>query len=383
MLALSADASTVTTIRTVEKIHIWDLKTGNYKSANFERRIYPTTLTMSPDGSVVASSLTDRTLRFWDTEAGATARHKGPDPQAIRADFSANGQRILSQHEDGRLRLWNSSTGEEVQRFVAPILPRHQCQGRQATLCPHGEKIAMTEGSGILVYNANTGLEMLRSDNIGEEIDQLSFSPNGQVIAAVSRSGILILWDMLTDLERRVINHSAKNAGNIRQIIFSPDGSRVALIGPDCATLWLVQSGRQIVQDGPGFPHCTNLAFSPDGTRLAAVLENGSVELLEFPRRDTVVWSALHKWPVLVMAFSSDGGTLATSSLIAGIRLFDVSTGLTIARIDPVYSPKHLQFSRNGRRLRTEFGTYRFKDIASSSSPFSTPEILIDYRARS
>ena len=69
----------------------------------------------SPDGTRLASSGKDRTIRVWDVDAGVEALilhgHTAP-VGAVR--WSPDGSRLASVSEDGTARIWDASDGSEA-----------------------------------------------------------------------------------------------------------------------------------------------------------------------------------------------------------------------------------------------------------------------------
>jgi hypothetical protein len=94
------------------------------------------------------------------------------------------------------------------------------------------------------------------------------------------------------------------------------------------------------------------LAFSPDGSTLAASGAGGSIHLWE-----TAGWSPLrafegHAAPASDAAFAPDGKILATSSQDGSLRLWDVAQGTTITTLQGHTGPANaVAFSPNGHNL--------------------------------
>ena len=73
------------------------------------------TVRWSPDGSRLASSSDDRTIRVWDVDAGAEALilhgHTAP---VYAVCWSPDGSRLASVSQDGTARIWDASDGSEA-----------------------------------------------------------------------------------------------------------------------------------------------------------------------------------------------------------------------------------------------------------------------------
>ncbi|NJN00214.1 MAG: WD40 repeat domain-containing protein, partial [Aquincola sp.] len=73
---------------------------------------------ISPDGSQVASGSFDLTARVWDVTTGEQVQvFSGHTSAVASATFSPDGQTILTTSNDETARLWDVATGEQLQVF--------------------------------------------------------------------------------------------------------------------------------------------------------------------------------------------------------------------------------------------------------------------------
>jgi WD40 repeat protein/predicted Ser/Thr protein kinase len=103
----------------------------------------------------------------------------------------------------------------------------------------------------------------------GGRVHALAFSPDGRKLASGAQDGTLRLWDTNTGtmLFERNVNYS------VSAIAFNVDGSAFASAdaGHKRVIVWKTEDGSRITQlSDPGDQKINALAFSPDGTQLAA-----------------------------------------------------------------------------------------------------------------
>jgi WD40 repeat protein len=104
------------------------------------------------------------------------------------------------------------------------------------------------------------------------QVDLLAFSPDGHTLAGAfdfSMSEPIRFWDIATGLRWQT---SGEHEDHVHEITFSPDGAILASAAGE-VKLWSSGTGEQLsVLDG-----LTTVAFSPDGTRLASRFQGGPV----------------------------------------------------------------------------------------------------------
>ncbi|MFD7297832.1 WD40 repeat domain-containing serine/threonine protein kinase [Streptomyces sp. NPDC059897] len=91
-------------------VRLWDLGTGRCDAVLRGHSSWVMAVTMSADGSRVASAggYDDLSIRVWDTATGAcTAVLEGQSGNARRMHFTPDGRFLLSSHDGEEMRLWD------------------------------------------------------------------------------------------------------------------------------------------------------------------------------------------------------------------------------------------------------------------------------------
>jgi len=76
---------------------------------------------ISGDGSLVATTSNDRTLRLWNLQTGALAILRGHSAEPLSVAFDADARRVVTASEDATVRLWDLSRVTWVPRDRADL----------------------------------------------------------------------------------------------------------------------------------------------------------------------------------------------------------------------------------------------------------------------
>ena len=217
---------------------IWDATTGAQlaKFAEHKPGNGIEALAFSPDGRHLVFGNNGGEIRVHDTKTGKEIMkfpsHKGAVGTLA---YYPDGSRILSGYWDdaGTAKVWDATTGTELLAIRA----------EQGTICGNialshdGRLIATGTWLGsIILWDAETGREVKKwPAHTTGNVQQISFSPNDRHIASVSRGDSAVkVWDTATGTELITLLPQQ----DVYDVTFSPDGSTIAALSFDGIILW-------------------------------------------------------------------------------------------------------------------------------------------------
>ncbi len=192
-------------------------------------------------------------------------------------------------------------------------VPLAQAGIKQVVYSPNGEWLGVASKVGIYLYDAQT-LEKIRFIDSQGEIDQLAFSPDGNMLLSVSWHNGVHLWD-ISGTHLRTFKHGI----SYTSAAFSPNGKVLAFASwDDTIELWDVSGRHMMTFDKSSTAF--SLAFDPDGKRLASGHVHGIVRIWSLNGSVEAMFEG-HTEDVESVVFSPDGTMLASASQDGTIHL--------------------------------------------------------------
>jgi serine/threonine protein kinase/WD40 repeat protein len=211
--------------------------------------------------------------------------------------------------------------------------------------------------SGLKVWDVESGKELLTADGNDPFTGLLAVSPDGTRVAWNFAGGVRVLdtasGRVVLDVKEAIVNAASFNA----------DGSRIAWGTATSVRVWDVAAARQILAIPDAGGPVGLLVFSPDGTRLAGavgpVYVHGEVKIWD-AATGSAEQTLIGYQSVQDLAFSPDGARLAAYGwrhdnigARPGVTLWDAAAGAPLLQFDVADggAGRRLRFQPDGGRL--------------------------------
>jgi WD40 repeat protein/serine/threonine protein kinase len=339
---------------------VYDAESGKPGATSAQEIGHTWALVFSPDGKRIATGGEDGRTRLWDTSTGAlTALCRGHSLKVLSVAFRPDGLRLATTSSDGTVRQWDSTTGREVE----PPYDRHTGEVMTAKYSSDGVWIASggTDRT-VRVWRAANRQDLAVLQGHTGDIGDLAFTTDGRGLASVSQFARLDNIEQEDSTVRlwEVGNHGAAtilsgHESYVYPVAYSPDGQWIASGSWDCKVrLWDALTG----ESAAILPHPGNiraLAFSPDSSWLVsgcALDESLHIWNVATARRQNKF-----KGPGSVVAqaiaVSPDGAHIAAADADGSARIMEAATGALVHsfRTASTGETKSLAYSPDGRQL--------------------------------
>ena len=268
----------------------------------------------SADGRWLVSGGSDGRIHLREGSSGRTERVLEGHGRAITAlAFSRDGRWLASADEGGEVRRWELASGE------GRTLGRHEGKVLRLTFSPGGERLASVgQDKTARVWESGSGEGRVL---LGHEdtVLSVSFSPDGTKLVTGSRDHTLRFWDLESGRSQRL----DASGGGVEEVLFSPDGALVAIRSMKDPRIQLRDGRtgelRSVLRGHTG--DVLDLAFSPDGTRLASASVDKSVMIRDLASGEARRLQG-HAGYVTGVEFLPDGRTLVSSGADGTVRLW-------------------------------------------------------------
>jgi WD40 repeat protein/serine/threonine protein kinase len=233
---------------------------------------------------------------------GWTIATRGGRGSVLALAYDAGGRRLATAHEDGVVRLLDAQTGDLVRALVG-----HAAPVRTLAWSPDGNRLASADrGGSVRLWRADTGKPL---GTLPVHASSVAWSSDGKTLACGAEPGI-VFWDTDAGREARSPLTAHLEANSV--VAWSAARNVLALSAGREVQLW----------EGDSCKPLPSLTGHTDAVRC--------------------------------LAFRADGKALATGSSDRSVRVWEVSSGHLLQRLEHAADPRPVNavvWSPDGTRL--------------------------------
>jgi len=288
-------------------------------------------VSFSPDGKLIASASEDQTIKIWNQHGLLLKTVPGHKTWVNKISFSPDGKLIATASSDKTVKLW------------------------------HLECIPQ-KGDSCLQVNV-TLLKTLDKTHNGhsERVTDVSFSPDGNSLVTASQDSTIKIWSRdgvlqnTISVQTNISNKSDNSESNgFWGVAFSPDGTVIAAAHED-KTVKLFNKEGTLLQTFKGHTNrVRSVSFSPDSRLIASGSDDNTAIIWQ---RDGKLLKSLegHKSHVNRVKFSPDNKLIATVSDgdSENVKLWAIDGTLLTTFNGHKDRVKDVSFSPDGKILAT------------------------------
>ena len=327
-LVCSPDGQLLVSTSHDQTVRFWNAMTGECLKVLQGHRANVWDAAFSPDGEILATVSFDHTIRLWEVRTGRPLKTVRGSYKAIwDVVFDADGTTLISSGEDRKLCFWNMDQAKETGKAMEV---REAHDNEITTLAFHPKLSLLASGGGdrqLKLWSGTTHSEASTLTGYDEWIWNISFSPDGRLIAAAGHSLTVCIWDVATgDCCHRIQSDQAELL--VWATDFSHDSRLLATANYNYnICLWDTHIWEQVAVLAGHKGGINSVAFSPNNLQLASGSYDNCVKIWDASDHICLHTLSGHRAVVWSVSYSPNGDRVVSASFDGMVKVWDVLTG--------------------------------------------------------
>jgi WD40 repeat protein len=316
---------------TQNAVLVWDVLQGQVIRQYLGHSLQVNDVAFSPDSRYIFSGSVDMTVRvwasdpqarFWRVQESFNSQGDMEEFTAIATDFQ--NQLITATIQNYTLVSWRLAGKDFPPERVAEF-GANQHTDRINALAIHGNRLASASSDRtIIVWDLDTLQPLFTLTGHTNQVNDVAWSPDGQILASASRDRTVILWDGSTGAMLR--QFTPVHTNSINSLAFSPDGQTLLSASEDrTLILWDVNTGQVIRRFTGHLGGVLDVVFLPDGQTALSVSQDQTLILWQVATGQALRTYEGHNDWVTKLSVSPNGQFAISVARDKTVRVWDLT----------------------------------------------------------
>jgi WD40 repeat protein/class 3 adenylate cyclase/tRNA A-37 threonylcarbamoyl transferase component Bud32 len=341
-------------------LRVWSVP-GGEQLAEFHYAENVHTLVADPANGDRFLGVSGRVARVWSVAERRQLFEWTHDGEIACADFSGQGQHVVTAGKGPFAQVWNSVSGAPIGKII-----QTDAAAKVARFSPDGTILATASGSEVYLWTPR-GDPLLNKQPLAHAatVTSLSFRPDSAALYTGSSDGKVQLWNLRTG---KAIGEPIRADGQIAAVdVNVHDGNVLVATVAGEARVWRPASplpgGWRLVHPAA----VEAVAMNPQGRLLLTACKDGNARLWDIRNGLPVGGPLGHRASVVSAAFSPDGKYCVTGSVDSTARVWLGENGSSVGQLAADSTVVRVSLSPDGQRAATgtETGNVQLYEIPS------------------